>query len=166
MNCNNEVLTCVGHDIEIFHSKTLLSCFDRTLSIPVRFFEIKVFISDWGGKVVKRLPKSLPLPQHRWDVSLVCVRLFVDWVNILILSFSVVFSSNFFSTYAYSLRFLAMKALNYNCRAFLNIIWIWRWGELVPWDTCKLSLKLIPGIYQGEKRNYSEVFHEKLEGLH
>ena len=28
----------------------------------------------------------------------------------------------FFSTYAYSLRFLAMKALNYNCRGFLNII--------------------------------------------
>lgn len=155
MNCNNEVLTCVGHDIEIFHSKTNLSCFDRTLSIPVRFFERFSYQTE----------EARSLPQHRWDVSLVCVRLFVDWVNILILSFSVVFSSNFFSTCAYSLQFLAMKALIYNCQGFLNIIWIWRWGELVPWDTCKLSLKLTPGIYQGERRNYSEVFHEKLEGL-
>ena len=57
----------------------------------------------------------------------------------------------FFSTYAYSLRFLAMKALNYNCRGFLNIIWIWRWGELVPWDTCKLSLKLTPGSIKGKE---------------
>ena len=166
MNCNNEVgwLIALVMTSRFFIPKRI----SRVLTGPYRFqwdslkgFHIR--LRRQGRKKAAEIASASTTQVRRFTglCEAFCRQSEYSYFELLSC-----FLLQFFPTCAYSLRFLAMKALNYNCRGFLNIIWIWRWGELVPWDTCKLSLKLIPGIYQGEKRNYSEVFHEKLEGLH
>ena len=80
----------------------------------------KVSLLDWGTKQGRKKAADIA------SVSTTEVRsftglceVFVYWVNIFTLSFSVVvFSSSFFLTYPNFLWILGMKALSYNCWDF------------------------------------------------